>query len=180
MTQDRRDRCNTIPAVDQDQIHQKPGGSPVAVLEWMNVHQSPVGICGQNDRMQRIFFSVQLLHQRGHLNGDLLCHGRDILCAGDEHLPLPITPGMGRVNAAVEQSVQLKNILLAELQRTASGSLQHIIIRSGVAGGFIAIPDGLAAHRNAIFQKYFCLGQGERISLQGIGSVSCANAKIGV
>src|SRR5699024_12568764 len=39
VTQDRRDGDDTVALIHQDQIHQKPGGTSVAVLKRMDVHQ---------------------------------------------------------------------------------------------------------------------------------------------
>ncbi|CAN4035759.1 peptidylprolyl isomerase, partial [Dysosmobacter welbionis] len=138
MAQDGRDGDHTVAPVHQDQIHQEPGGAPVAVLEGVNIHQPPVGVGGQQDRVHGVPPFVQLLHQPGHKARHLLRRGWDIFRAGDEHLAFPVASGVLRVNAAVEQGVQAEYILLPELQGPAPGGLQHIVIGPGVAGGLVA------------------------------------------
>ncbi len=180
MAQDGRDGDHTVAPVYQDQIHQEPGGAPVAVPEGVDVHQPPVGVGGQQDRVRGVLPFVQILYQPGHKARHLLRRGRDIFRAGDEHLALPVASGVLRVNAAVEQGVQVEYILLLELQGPAPGGLQHIVIGPGVAGGLVAVPDGLAAHGDTVLQEHLGLREGEGIALQGVGGISHADAEVGV
>ena len=178
MAQDRRDGYHTVALIYQHQVHQQPGGAPVAILEGVDIHQPPVCVSRQQDRVGGLLPLVQILYQLGHLAGDLLRRGRDILGACDKHLPLPVAPGVLRVNTAIEQGVEAEDIFLAELQGAAPGGLQHIVIGPGVSRGLIAVPDGFPAHRDPVLQKHFCLGEGQGVALQGVGGVGGADPEI--
>ena len=121
---------------------------------------------------------VQILHQLGHLAGDLPGRGWNILGAGDKHLPPPVAAGVFRVNSPIKQGVEVEYILFPELQGAAPGGLQHIVIGPGVARGLEAIPDGLSAHGDPVFQVHCGLGKGQGVSLQGVGGVGGADPKV--
>ncbi len=49
-----------------------------------------------------------------------------------------------------------------------------------MAGGLVAVPDGLAAHGDTVLQEHLGLREGEGIALQGVGGMSHADAEVGV
>lgn len=50
-SKDRRDDCDNIARLNKCQVHQKAGGTSIAVYEWMDVDQLTVHLCCKGHRM---------------------------------------------------------------------------------------------------------------------------------
>lgn len=159
------------------EIHDEPGRSAVPVLEEVDVHEIRMDAGREFHGMQRTPRRTVPPEKGFHLFGHALRRRRDVPCTGDKHIHPAVCPGIGTVDVAQDEVVNL-------LQRPFSQGLVLLDERFHVVDG-VAMPyrlqvllEALAAYGDAVLQHSLGFAHGERVPFDGIGVVGEAHAHV--
>lgn len=174
--QNRRDDGHRVARLEQGQVHQQPGGPAVAVHEGVDADQP---IVQEGRVLDGVLLRPQagnLLDEGGHQPFELARGGEDEVGPGDDDVLPAVVAGVGRIDAVVEELVQLQDVLFGDL--LAAGEFLQVVEGLGVADCLEVVPERFAADGDAVLDHHLGLGLGQAVSFQGVARPGQADAEV--